>query len=298
MITARRSVTPQHEGINKILTLDLAHTRQLLLALFDLPIAKSGAARLASPDFSEADPGVCRADGAILYGDDGEKLGVIVETQRAKDEEKLYSWLEYIANMRAREKCPACLVVVCPKGKVAEWASGEITTGHPGLVLKPLVIHKGNTPVITDARQAAENIGLSVVSVVTQSEHPRFNEITAAVQAALDTIDRETAYRYARYITLSLEGDSQKEWDRGMSTMTYPYQGEYTESLLAEGEAKGKAKGKAMGKAEMVLKLLDSRGQVVPEDVRERVMDCRDEATLENWFDRALKGDSVEDLFL
>ncbi|MEV0315858.1 hypothetical protein [Nonomuraea fuscirosea] len=36
------------------------------LALFDLPIAKSGAVRLASPDFSEADPGVCRADGVIL----------------------------------------------------------------------------------------------------------------------------------------------------------------------------------------------------------------------------------------
>lgn len=292
-------MTPQHEGINKILTLDLDHTRQLLLALFDLPIAKSGAARLASPDLSEADPGVCRADGAILYGEEKEdKLGVIVETQRAEDETKRYAWLEYIANLRARERCPACLVVICPKGKIAKWASSDIPTGHPGLVLKPLVIHEGNTPVITDARQAAENIGLAVVSVVTQSEHPRFNEITAAVQAALDTIDRETAYRYARYITLSLEGDSQKEWDRGMSTMTYPYQGEYTESLLAEGEARGEAKGKAVGKAEMVLKLLDSRGQVVAEDVRERVMDCRDEATLENWFDRALKGDSVEDLFL
>ncbi|PRX52040.1 hypothetical protein B0I32_13350 [Nonomuraea fuscirosea] len=41
-------------------------TARRSLALFDLPIAKSGAVRLASPDFSEADPGVCRADGAIL----------------------------------------------------------------------------------------------------------------------------------------------------------------------------------------------------------------------------------------
>ncbi|MEV0315860.1 hypothetical protein [Nonomuraea fuscirosea] len=130
--------------------------------------------------------------------------------------------------------------------------------------------------------------------MVTQSEHPRFNEITAAVQAALDTIDRETAYRYARYITLSLEGDAQEEWGRGMDTKTYPYQGAYAESLVAEGEVKGKAKGKA----ELLLKLLDSRGHAVPDDVRERVMDCRDEPTLDNWFERALKGDSVEELFL
>ncbi|GAA1688863.1 hypothetical protein GCM10009733_101700 [Nonomuraea maheshkhaliensis] len=295
MITARRSVTPQHEGINKILTLDLDHTRQLLLALFDLPIAKSGAARLASPDLSEADPGVCRADGAILYGEKkGDRLGVIVETQRAEDETKRYAWLEYIANMRARERCPACLVVICPKGKVAKWASGDIPTGHPGLVLKPLVIHEGNTPVITDARQAAENIGLAVVSVVTQSEHPRFNDITAAVQAALDTIDRETAYRYARYISLSLEGDSQEEWGRGMRTKTYPYQGVYAECLVAEGEVKGEVKGEAKS----VLKVLDMRGLVVSDEVRERVMDCLDEAILDGWLQRALKVDSAEELFL
>lgn len=79
-----------------------------------------------------------------------------------------------------------------------------------------------------------------------------------------------------------------------MDTKTYPYQGAYAESLVAEGEVKGKAKGKA----ELLLKLLDSRGHAVPDDVRERVMDCRDEPTLDNWFERALKGDSVEELFL
>ncbi|MEV5330111.1 hypothetical protein WBK31_27450 [Nonomuraea sp. N2-4H] len=67
-------VTAQHEGLNKIATRNLEYTRDMLRALFDLPVPKSGAARLASPDLSEADPGVCRADSAILYGSGEENL--------------------------------------------------------------------------------------------------------------------------------------------------------------------------------------------------------------------------------
>ncbi|MCK2221489.1 hypothetical protein MF672_047955 [Actinomadura sp. ATCC 31491] len=53
-------VTSQHEGLTKVATFDVDYTRHMLLALFDLPIPKSGEGRLASPDLSEADPAVCR----------------------------------------------------------------------------------------------------------------------------------------------------------------------------------------------------------------------------------------------
>ncbi|MFC5831378.1 hypothetical protein [Nonomuraea insulae] len=208
---------------------------------------------------------------------------------RSPDAEKLYSWLEYIANFRAREKCPACLVVICPNTEVARWAQQEIYTGHPGLILKVLAIHRGNTPVITDVGQARSNIVLAAISAVTQSEHPRFKEIAAAVQEAMKHIDESLAYRYARYINLSLEGDAQAEWNRGMQTMKYPYQGEYSESLLAEGRVEGEARS--------VLKILDVRGLAVSEEVRKRIMDCREQSLLDVWLQRAIKVQSVEELF-
>ncbi|SDL66058.1 hypothetical protein SAMN05421874_12647 [Nonomuraea maritima] len=294
-------ITSQHEGLNKLAVLDLGHTRQMLRALFDLPIPESGEARLASPDLSEADPGVCRADGAILYGKAEEKFGVIVETQRRPDDDKLYAWLEYIANFRAREKCPACLVVICPNARVARWAEQKIETGHPGLALTPLVIHGGNTPVITDVSQAVDNIGLAVISTVTKSDHPQFHAIADVVEQALNAIDRDVAWRYARYINLSLSGDAQRDWDRRMAMMTYPYQGEYAERLLAEGEAKGKLEGKLEGKiegrAQDVLDVLDRRGIPVSKRVRERVFGCQDPDQLHDWLMRAIEVESAEQIF-
>jgi hypothetical protein len=287
-------VTAQHEGLNKIATFDLGYTRHMLRALFDLPIPEKGEARLASPDLSEADPGVCRADGAILFGKEKEeKFGVIVETQRGEDTDKLYAWLEYIANFRAREKCPACLVVICPTRKVANWARKDIRTGHPGLTLTPLVIHEGNTPVITDVGLARENIGLAVISTITKSEHPKFPAIADAVAQALDGIDPDIAWRYARYINLSLVGDAQQEWDGRMAMRTYPYQGEYAESLLSAGRAEGEARGEAKS----VLKLLEGRGIAVSEEVRERVLGCQDPVLLDAWLLRAIQVESADELF-
>ncbi|WP_171075063.1 hypothetical protein [Nonomuraea basaltis] len=282
-------ITSQHEAVTQIATLDLGYTRHMLRALFDLPIPEAGEACLASPDLSEADPGVCRADGAILYGKGEEKFGIIVETQRARDDDKIYAWLEYIANFRAREKCPVCLIVICPNRRVAQWARQVIDTGHPKLRLIPLVIASDNTPVITDVAEAQSNIGLAVISTVTKSEDPQINAIIAAVQQALYGIDRGLAWRYARYISLSLQGNALREWERRMAMKTYPYQGDYSASLLAEGEARGEAKS--------LLKILGVRGIAVSDEVRERVMACQDVATLDVWLDRAFAVESAEALF-
>jgi hypothetical protein len=156
-----------------------------------------------------------------------------------------------------------------------------------------LVIHSENTPVITDVAQALDNIGLAIISTVTKGEDPQINAIIAAVDQALNHIDPEKAWRYARYINLSLYGTAQKEWERRMSMMTYPYQGEYAESLLAEGETRGKAEGEARA----LLKVLEARGIAVSDQVREHVMACQDIAVLDAWLGRALVIESAERLF-
>jgi hypothetical protein len=266
----------------------------MLRELFDLPIPPKAEARLTSCDLSECVPAEYRSDAAMLYGDDAEpKLGVISEVQLTKDGTKRYSWPTYIANLRARDKCPVWLVVICPDRTVARWAARPIDLGHPGWVLIPLVIGPDNTPVITDVAQAIGNIGLAAVSAITQSKHPQVGAILATLAEALDSIDPAIARRYAECVTVALTGDPQKEMERLMATETYLYQGEYAQSLIARGKAEGEAKGEAKA----VLTLLDFRDVALSEEDRARIMATTDLAVLERWIQRASFVSTVEELF-
>ena len=283
-------ITPLHEGLVGIATLDPGHTAHMLRALFALPIPVESTGTQVSGDLSECVPALYRADGALLYGDDpSTKLGVVVEVQLSDDKEKRWSWLAYIANLRARDNCPVCLVVICPDRATARWASRPIETGHPGLTLTPLVIGPDNTKVITDVAEAIGNIGLAAVSAITQSDHPEIAGILAALTEALDGLDPDVARRYAEYVTVALKGNAQKEMERLMATETYRYQGEYAQSLRAEGRAEGEVKS--------LLIFLESRGIALSDSDRERITTCGDAARLELWVERAALVSTVEELF-
>ena len=47
----------------------------------------------------------------------------------------------------------------------------------------------------------------------------------------------------------------------------------------------------------MLLRLLDKRGLVLTDPLRERVLACTDEAQLQEWFDRALTAGQVDEIF-
>ncbi|MBF8185877.1 hypothetical protein ITP53_08995 [Nonomuraea sp. K274] len=280
----------QHEGLVSIGTLDFGHTAKMLLSLFDLPISESGEARLASPDLSETVPASYHADAALLFGSGKRKVGVILETQRGEDGRKHYSWPNYITSLRARERCRVYLVVICPNSAVAEWAAKPIFIGHPEMVLIPLVIGPDNTPVITDVAKAVDNIGLAVISTVTHRDDPSINLIIATLTHALSSIDPKLAQGYAEYVVVALsDSPAQKEMERLMSTKTYPYMGEYSQSLIDQGKAEGEAKA--------VLLVLGSRGVSVGDRDRERIVSCTDLAILEGWVERAAFVTSVEELF-
>jgi hypothetical protein len=50
---------------------------------------------------------------------------------------------------------------------------------------------------------------------------------------------------------------------------------------------KGRQQGWAQGRAEFVLRALAKRGIHVDEQARQRILSCRDVATLDRWFDQA-----------
>ncbi|MBI4706230.1 MAG: hypothetical protein HY744_34470 [Deltaproteobacteria bacterium] len=69
----------------------------------------------------------------------------------------------------------------------------------------------------------------------------------------------------------------------------------------AEGEAKGHADGEARGRVEAkamaVLAVLTARGIELAQELRARVLDCFDSATLDRWLARAAVATSHEQVF-
>jgi hypothetical protein len=68
--------------------------------------------------------------------------------------------------------------------------------------------------------------------------------------------------------------------------------------LMERAYLEGQAEGQAAGEAALILRLLEKRGVLVSEGVRERVTSCTDLDTLTLWFDRALTVTVAEDLFV
>jgi len=135
----------------------------------------------SSSDLSDLRPAEYRADLVLFLMRGSQKvLGVIVEVQLGRDEDKPYAWPAYIANLRARHRCPVCLLVITIEDAVARWAGRSIDVG-PGNRCKPWVVGPSNTPAITALQDAQENVELAVLSAI---EHGQSTDISLAARIA------------------------------------------------------------------------------------------------------------------
>ena len=88
-----------------------------LLRQFDVQLPEYDEVRFESLDLNNLQPAEYRADlvSFLVQGSD-KVLGVIVEVQLARDEDKRYASPAYVANLRARHRCPAEISVLPSKG--------------------------------------------------------------------------------------------------------------------------------------------------------------------------------------
>jgi hypothetical protein len=96
-------------------------------------------ARIDSAELNEVQPTEYRADLVVLLLEGVPVYGIVVEVQLAPDERKQYVWPVYIASLRARVKCPLCLLVVTADDACARWAARRISIGG-GTVITPIVL--------------------------------------------------------------------------------------------------------------------------------------------------------------
>src|SRR5581483_12146155 len=117
-----------------------------LLRKLDVEVPEHDEVCTESSDLSDVQPAEYRAD-LVLFLLRGTRkvLGVIVEVQLGCDGDKEYAWPAYIANLRARHRCPVCLLVITVEEAVARWAGRAIGLGA-GSRCKPWGVGPSSTP--------------------------------------------------------------------------------------------------------------------------------------------------------
>ena len=142
---------------------------------------------MASADITDIQPAEYRADLVIQLNDDTPVLWVIVEVQCSLDDDKKFSWPAYVANLRARVRCPVCLLVVATGDVVARWAARPIEWGGQNLFV-PYVLGSALAPKITDEATALANPELAVLSAIAHGQGMNAEE-SAGIAVCNDGLD-------------------------------------------------------------------------------------------------------------
>lgn len=157
-------------------------------------------ATLQDANLSQIVPTELRADLVVLLSAGRPVLGVVVEVQLHRDDDKRYVWPLYLAALRAKHQCPCCLLVVTPSQSVARWSAQPIDLGPAGDVVHPLVVGPGRIPIVTDVEQARQAPELALLSVQAHGKtNAGFEVALAAITAAADLAD-DRAVLYCEWI--------------------------------------------------------------------------------------------------
>ncbi|HVW70845.1 MAG TPA: DUF4351 domain-containing protein [Steroidobacteraceae bacterium] len=233
-----------------------------LLRKLDVELPEHDGVRAEPSDLSDLQPAAYRADLVFFLMRGPQRvLGIIVEVQLGRDEDKPYVWPAYIANLRVRHRCPVCLLIITIDEAVARWAGKSIELG-PGTRCSPWVVGPSNTPAVTELRTAKENVELAVLSAIEHGQNldiPLVARIASTAIVASADIDAERSRMYLDLILISLLKNAPEAVEATMNSLGYEYQSDFARRYFAEGKAEGWTEGKAEGRLELVLKQLALR---------------------------------------
>jgi hypothetical protein len=203
-------------------------------------------ARIDSADLTDIQPTEYRADLVVLLLRGEPVLGIVVEVQLAADARKFFVWPVYVTNLRARLKCPVCLLVVTANEATARWASKPIEMGG-GNTFRPLVLGPSGVPEIIDKEEAQADPELAVLSAMAHGKDidaGRSAQIALAAQFASRGLDADRSRLYLDLVFKALSEAARRELQM-LDPASYEYQIEFARSYVAEGRAQGEMTGRA-----------------------------------------------------
>jgi hypothetical protein len=291
-------VSSTHEAMHRIFQKDPALLTRALQQVLGVAFPEPRDFAGMNIDLTEIEPVERRVDTLLRAETDGGPYLLVVEAQRQKDERKRGSWPYYLTYLHEKYRCEPVLIVTTQCSATARWAAEPIHLGVPGspsLTVRPLVLGPDNVPVIADAREAARDVPLAVLSAMTHGRGSKAAAILESLATALKTIDADSAAAFAQFVDSCLDDPQVKHmWRDLMTAMQYFWRHPLAEQVREEG----REQGRTQAKAEMILRILEWRGIPVPEEVRERVESCTDLEQLELWAQRAVHAADAAELFV
>jgi hypothetical protein len=267
---------------NPDLTVDLVHRFTRLPVL-----AHRGRLRveLGSTDASNVVPDEFKADMVTVIRDEATNdplLVVIIEPQGRADQAKQFSWPAYVANLRAAHKCrSAVLIVICWDVIEADKCRKDISMGHPGFTLRPIVIGPNDGLELAEAGPWETVLAGSMGAVDLATDAGR----RAILDAIRDTRSDVPVTRTLSAIILGVAPNEAARAALEALMQTKEYKNDFFDRAEAQGEAKA------------LVIVLKSRDMHLTAEQLDQVMSCTDSEKLELWVGRAAAATSVDDVF-
>ena len=241
---------------------------------FELPAYTD--VRIDAAELTDIQPAEYRADLVVLLLNGEPVLGIIVEAQLSTDERKRYVWPVYTVNLRARLKCPVCLLVVTADDATARWAAKAVDLGG-GNRFVPLVLRPSGVPEVTDEDEARADPELAVLSAMAHGKDrdtDRAVKIAVAAQVAALGLDPDRSRLYFDLVLTSLSEAGRRELQT-MDPAKYEYQSDFAKRYVAQGRTEGRSEGRAEGliegRAALIAQLLEARFGSLSEKVKSRL---------------------------
>lgn len=277
-----------HEALLLLFRNDPRLAPELLREALHLELPAYTEARVESAELTDVQPAEYRADLVVLLYEERPVLGIVVEAQLSVDEHKRYAWPVYVVGLRARMRCPVCLLVVTADEGVARWARREIALGG-GNTFQAFVLGPSGVPEISDEARAKATPELAILSVMAHgkdADTDKALQIALAAIAATVHLDATRMPLYFDLVLVSLSEAVRKSVE-DMKQGKYEYQSDFARKYFSEGEARGRSVA--------LLKLLQLRFGAVSDAVTTRVRSASLEE-LDLWTERVLSAESVEDV--
>ena len=251
---------------------------------------------LREANLSQITPTEYHADLVVLLRAERPLLGIVLEVQLGRDEDKRYSWPLYAAALRAQLRCPSCVLVVTAEQAIARWAEQPIDLGS-GSVFVPLVLGPEQVPRVTDPQIARTYPELSILSVQAHGKEPDARPLLLAALEGMSQVDTSRSMLYYDLVLQALSENTKRQWEELMHSGTYTYQSDFARKYFGEGEAKGRVEGEAKGRVEALLKILSARGLTLSKEQQSTLTSCTELAVLDRWIEQAITAKRVEELF-
>jgi hypothetical protein len=274
LLVVRPMPTLQHEAPLVVLREEPSVVPALLREALGIIVPPFSVAEVSDGDLTQALPVERRADLVVHLKPAPPAtrpvLGIIVEVQLARDDDKRRSWPLYAASLHARLACQTCLVVLTADEAVARWAGTPIATVQLGSPFTPLVIGPREVPRFTRETATAAPWMALLAALVHAKDPGAVDSIRAAV-AGLRTLPDGAWQRCYDLLHASLGAAARAILEDQMHFDKYEWRSEPGRRAFGEGRQEGKVEALR----DVVIALLARHG-TVGDDLRARVLGCDD----------------------